>query len=94
MPAWLYDEVWPWLLAVRWSAALTGPTERRTVQRIMDLLTEYLAANAAANAASAGRKLSRSQQEARNPYDVVADLDKVVERYRLLLARKIRRSLL
>jgi hypothetical protein len=60
------------------------------VRRIIDLQRQYQVANRAAIARSANKELSPTQQKARDPYDVVDDLDNEVENYQRLLARKIR----
>jgi hypothetical protein len=91
LQAWDYnDQVWPWLMAVRRSAALTGPTERRRVQQIYDLYREYQVAWRANLAKSQDKELSPMQEQARPSEAVIDDLDQAVEKYRRLLARKIR----
>ncbi|SRR6266545_2033391 len=89
-PAWLDRGVWPWLATVRRNAALTGPAERRMVRRIVDLHREYRAAERADLARSMDRELLPHQEKARQPDDLIDDLDKAVEKYRRLLERKIR----
>jgi hypothetical protein len=91
LQGWDYnDEVWPWLMALRRSAALTGRTERRRVRQITDLYREYLVARRADLAKSQDKELSPRQEQARPADNVINDLDQAVEKYRRLLARKIR----
>jgi hypothetical protein len=91
MHGWLSSEVWWRLEALRRSADLTGPAERRAVRRIMDLHREYRVADGAERVEARGRE---PEVETRNPQEVEEELEKAVEQYRGLLARKIRRSFL
>jgi hypothetical protein len=91
MPGWLYNGVWPRLEAVRRSADLTGPAERRAVGRIVHLYRKYRVAQRAESVEARG---GESEVQTQDSDDMIDDLDKAVEQYRRLLARKIRRSFL
>ena len=94
-PAWSYDDqIWSWLTDLRRSVALTGATERWRVRRIYDLYMEYRKAERAEIAESQGEQPSPRKEVARGRYDVARDVDQAVEKYRHLLARKVRRSFL